>query len=145
MVKVLVLGTNEPIRELSESSNQTVFVLSTPMPEICTAQLGPITQFGKGTRCSVTPLLVPFTAELMTNCPILASKPSVHHTLPEPSNVIRCGVSLFTLPTFVTYSAIFAVFNAPFKGGVKRPIRATALLLSVNQIEPVVGSGPLIP
>src|SRR6266568_8849455 len=102
MVKVLVLGTNEPIRELSESSNQTVFVLSTPMPEICTAQLGPITQFGTGTRRSVTPLLVPFTAELMTNCPILPSKPSVHHTFPTLSNVIRCGVSL--LPPPVRYS-----------------------------------------
>src|SRR5437588_804874 len=111
MVKVLVLGTYEPIRELSESSNQTVFVLSTPMPEICTLQLELPPQFGGGTACSVTPFFVPFTAELMTNCPILPSKPSVHQTLPAPSNVIRCDVSL--LPPPVRYSFIFEVLSVP--------------------------------
>src|SRR5947209_14720046 len=34
---VLVPGTKEPTRPLSESSNQTVPALSTPIPEICVA------------------------------------------------------------------------------------------------------------
>src|ERR1700676_4298331 len=59
---VLVPGTKESMRGLSETSNQTVPLLSTPIPEICTPQLEPGEQVGCGTAYSVTPLLVPLAA-----------------------------------------------------------------------------------
>src|SRR5579872_623956 len=115
-------------------------VLSAPMPEICIPQFW---QAG-GTANSLMPLLVPFNDWLIIRRPISPSKPSVHQILPEVSKVMRCGVE-FILPG-VKYSSILPVVSdCPDNGGVKRPIRETALLFSVNQSEPVAGSGPTMP
>src|SRR5439155_7671924 len=108
------------MRELSESSNQTVPDLSTAMPEICVPQLGPGWQFGAGTAYWLTPLLVPGLAWAMAKLPILPSQPSVHQTWPRLSSVIRWGVPVFL--AFVRYSLMSPVFNAPVDGGTKLPI-----------------------
>src|SRR5690349_14585652 len=80
----------------------------------------------------------------MTRRPISRSHPSVHQILPFESNVMRCGVAA-VLPELVRYSFMFPVLSEPLVGGMKLPIRVTALLFSVNHISPSDGSGPVIP
>src|SRR5437588_2594266 len=131
------------MRELGESSNQTVPELSTGIPEICVPQLAPGWQFGAGTAYWLTPLLVPGLAWASVRLPIAPSQPSVHQAWPRLSRAIRCGVPTFL--AFVRYSRMSPVFKAPACGGTKLPIWATERLFSVNHIAPVLLSGPTMP
>src|SRR5437867_4626608 len=80
----------------------------------------------------------------MTRRPILPTKPSVHQIFPRPSKVSRCGVVL-EVRDLVRYSSMALELKAPEGGGVNLPMCETELLFSVNQIEPVLGSGPTMP